>query len=46
MERDILEGIRPQSDDSSEPTAPTVKTAAAKQNNKNNNYKDRGGAHG
>jgi len=35
-----------QDDGGSEPTAPTVETAAAKQNNQDNNYQNRGGAHG
>lgn len=38
--------IRPQDDGGSEPTAPTVEAAAAKQKNDKNNYDKRGGAHG
>jgi len=35
-----------QDNDGSVPAAPTVETAAAKQKNENNNYDNRGGAHG
>ena|SRR5665213_1425744 len=40
-------GLRSAQDDGgSEPAAPTVEPAAAKQKNENNNYQNRGGAHG
>jgi len=40
-------GLRSTQDDSgSVPTASAIETAAAKQKNENNNYDNRGGAHG